>query len=48
MLAAAEAAEQIENECTKVCPNDGTCESKCDGCITGLSYLFVKYGDYLD
>ena len=31
-----------------MCPNDGTCESKCDGCLTGLNWFFVEYGSDLD
>jgi hypothetical protein len=48
MLAAAEAASQIDETCTSICPNDGTCNSKCDGCLTGLSYFYTNYSDYLD
>ena len=48
MLVAAETAQEIDNQCTRICPNDGVCNSKCDGCHVGLSFIFNSYAAYLD
>lgn len=47
-LMAAEAADRIDDKCSSICPNDGTCNAKCDGCLTGLSYFYGEYSTYLD
>lgn len=40
MQVAAEAAEQIETDCRNACPNEGTCSGLCDGCMSGLVYIY--------
>lgn len=40
LTVAAEAADLIKADCQAACPNDGTCSGLCDGCMSGIAYVY--------
>jgi len=48
MEVAAGAADKISTDCENACPNDGTCTGLCDGCLSGIVYVYEADRGHLD
>lgn len=48
LAVAAEAADEVKVDCAAACPNDGTCTGLCDGCMSGIAYVYSAFSDSLD